>query len=304
MPVQPARPSSPQLGLLEVVNPPLAISAVAECLAGACLARASLGTVQPFLLALASGLLFAAGSTFGYYFDRATSASQYARRAPEPGAYPTGAAWRVAWGLLLAGAVLPASAGAGAALAGIGVALLVVVYAAVTRSAWGVGFLTFGAARGVNFLLGLSAEPMGVPHYGLTAVAVAVYATGWAVLRSSRQPGAPPTTAFGALVHLVGGVAVVLHQGLRGPFYWVDALPFLVILLALTFPRFVSAVMEGRHARTAEAVQYGFLGLLLLEATLAAGYGGLLAGMLVAALCGPLYLALRRWPIPLVTEPR
>ena len=304
MPARPAGPPSPQLRLLEVMNPPLVLSAVAECLAGACLARASLMALQPYLLALASALLFAAGSTFTYYFERAAAPSRQGRRPGESEGVPSGAAWRVGWGLLLVGAALPAFAGTRAALAGIGVTLLVVVYAAVTHSAWGTGFLTFGAARGVNFLLGLSADPNGVSHFGLTALAVAVYATGWAVLRNSRQPGAPPTTAFVALVHLVGGVAVVLYQGLRGPFYWIDALPFLLVLLSLTFPRFVSAVMEGRTPKVAEAVQYGLLGLALLEATLAAGYAGVLAGALVAALCVPLYLALRRWPIPLVIEPR
>ena len=304
MPVRPPNEPPPLLRLQEVVSPPLVLSAVAECLAGACLSRAPLGTPQPYLLALASGLLFAAGSTFSYYFAQVAAHAHQRGRPRETGAYPSGEAWRVGWGLLLAGAVLPASGGSRAALAGIGVALLLVVYAAVTRSEWGSGFLTFGAARGVNFLLGLSAEPNGISHYGLTAVAVAVYATGWAVLRSSRQPGAPPTTPFVALVHLVGGVVVVLYQGLRGPFYWIDSLPFLLVLLSLTFPRFVSAVMEGRHLKVAEAVQYGFLGLALLEATLAAGYAGALAGAVVAALCVPLYFALRRWPIPLVTEPR
>jgi hypothetical protein len=37
---------------------------------------------------------------------------------------------------------------------------------------------------------------------------------------------------------------------------------------------------------------------------LAAGYNGLLPGLAVAAVAPLLYMALERWPVPLVTEPR
>jgi hypothetical protein len=83
-----------------------------------------------------------------------------------------------------------------------------------------------------------------------------------------------------------------------------DALPFFVALLVLVVPRAMRAVMDPRPWQVSEAVQYGFLGLILLEATLAAGFSGIVAGAIPATVTVFLYALLRRWPVPLARRPR
>ncbi len=289
---------------LSLVNPPLALSAAAEALAGAFISGASPSRPEAYLLAVAAALLFGAGAVFGHYFDRDLDLQRDTTR-PLPGErIPPGTAWGLGWMLLVPGVLLPWLTGRDGLLAAIGVAMLVVVHAAVTKSVWGVGFLTIGAARALNLVLGLTAGEIGVIGFWTATLPVVLYTVGWAIMRAARQPGAPPATAFIGLLHLTAGASMLFYLTVSWVSYRVDSLPFLLGFLALTFPRFVGALVEPGRPPVMQAVQYGFLGLTLLEASLAAGYRGFFLGLIVALFCLPLYAALRRWPVSLMLEAR
>jgi len=296
-------PEAQEPNLVEWVDPPLIAAAVAECLAGALIGGAALLSPAVLATVLASGLLFAAASVFGRHFDAAHEAR--AQPTARVALSPSGdTAWQLAWVLLVLGLLLPAVAGPSVLLAAVGVALVLVLHAAALQREWGLGFLTWGAARGLNLALGLSLGEFGLSRYGLIALPVALYAVGWAILRTSRQPGVPPTTGFVALLHLSGSLAAHLYQAVRTYHRWTEALVFLALFVWLAFPRFVRAVMEPRRPLVAEAVQYGFVGLTLMEAAMAAGYAGASAGALVGLLALGVFQALKRWPVSLVTTPR
>lgn len=282
----------PALGPL---NLPVTVAAAAECLAGAFLAGASVWEPLPYVLAAASALLFAAGSAFGDHFERATAARNPDRRpdGPDDGA----AAWRQGWVLLLLGAALPVLGGRNSVVAAVGVALLVILYYGVTRTVWGVGYATAGAARALNLILGLTAHEFGVNRFYGAGLGIFLYTVGWEVFRTTGRRDSPPTTPFVALLHLAGGVAALLYFAAGNQFYWVDALVFVIPGLGLAFPWFVNTVMDPRPGNVAAGVQFGFLGLSLLEAGLAAGLAGLPSALLVGALCLALFFTLRRWPI-------
>lgn len=311
---------TPRLGpeeeeFLAVVEPPVAIGAAAETLAGCFLGAIApgphpgLADPRPYVAAVGSMLLFAAGPAFSRYFERAAAESRDQRLPPAPNpepspGLPARTLWTRAWVLLLVGAVLPAVGGRDAALSAVAVALALVLNAALGRSAWGVGFLLTGAARGMNLVMGLAVADAWTAPTLIAALPVALYGVGWAVLRASRQPGAPPTTGFVAMLHLVAAVSVLFYLAISRFAYRLDSLFFLLAFVGLTFPRFVSAVAEPRRPHVLEAVQFGLLGLGLMEAALASGYSSFLAGVPPAAVCLCVYFALRRWPVPLVLDPR
>lgn len=294
-----ARPR-PQPGGPTLFRPGVALSGSALTLAGGLISGGSLHDWSLYPAIAGAALLFAAGACFESFFQNARPDQREAIEKDEE----IRTAWRFGWLTLIAGAALPALAGRNPALFAVGIALMVVLYASVTRTLWGPGFFTYGGARALALLLGVSAVPMGLERYWNTALPVLVYAAGWEVLRSARQPGAPRSTALVALAHLAGGVSLALYQGAWTTFHWLDALPFVLLLMAAAFPRFVSAVMLVGPTPVLQAVQYGLLGEVLLGAMLAAGHNSLLAGLVVAALAGGVYLALERWPVPLVLEPR
>lgn len=290
--------------LLGLLSPPLALAAAAESLAGALAADVPLASPAPYLLALCSALLFAAGSIFGHYFDRENDARRRPERPIPAGRLDSGLMWRVALTLLGAGILLPLLLGQLSALASLGVALAVVLYAAVAKNSWGASFLVLGLARALNLLMGLTAGEQGIDRLALAALPVLIHGVGWALLRASRQPGTPPTTGFVALLHLGAATSALFYQVGARFAYRLDAVPFLTIYLALTFPQVVKAVLEPRRPLVAAATQYSFVGLTLLEASLAAGYDGFWSGLIVALLGVLVFSLLRRWPVSLLTDPR
>jgi hypothetical protein len=298
-------PAAPQ-SRLALVQPPLMISAAGESFAGALLALGALLDYRAFLAAFASALLFGGGAAFTAYFRLTTQPEATRARTPLSrldAADLTLTRW-LGWGLLLPGLLLAAAAGQQALVMATGVAVALMLYAAVTKPVWGIAFLNIAAARGLNFLLGISVLEGAVFRHGALALPIVFYAAGWAVLRASRQPGTPPTTGFIALLHLTGAVGILMYQAVNSFFRWTDALAFLVLFLGLTFPRFVRGTMEPRRAFVFEAVQYGFVGITLLAATLAAGQHGVYFGLVTAAFGLPVYAALHRWPISLIIQPR
>jgi len=286
-----------------LLSPPLIFAAAIEAIAGAYVAGEPFVAFRTFLLGLAAALLFTAGNAFAAYFRQVAARNR-------PGFSPTVAEssapvlWKWGWLCLFAGAALPALAGKMALLIAIGIALCLVLHAAVTQEIWGLGFLTWGAAHGLNLLLGIAARSEVFSRYALAALPVLLLAVGLAIVRHSRQPGAPPTTGFMGLVHAAAAMTTLLYLTANSFNYRLDALPFLFATLALALPRFVIAVQDPRRPAAVEALQYGFMALTAMEATLAAGYSGIRAGVLVTLLGVVVFRLLKSWPLTLVTEPR
>lgn len=297
-------PPARRRDLVTLLNPPLLFAAAAEALAGAYAVGEPFVSAWPFLLGLAAALLFTAGSAFTEYFRRIAAQNRLQPAFENEEEPPTELLWRVGWGCLLAGAALPGLVGKVPLLIAIGIALCLVLYAAVTHEIWGVGFLTWGAAHGLALFLGLAARPDVLGQYALAALPVLLLAVGLAIMRHSRQPGAPPTTGFMSLLHVASALTLLLYLTVNSFNYRIDALPFLVLTLSLSLPRLVTALQDPRRPAAVEALQYGFLALLALAATLAAGYSGIYAGVLVALLGVGVYWLLKQWPLTLVTEPR
>lgn len=290
--------------LLSLVNPPLVISAAAEGLAGALVSGALPTQREGYVLALSSALLFGAGAVFGHYFDRDFDVERAPERPLPSGRWEPASVWQLGWSLLVPGILLAALTGRDGLLAAIGVALLVVLHAAVGKGIWALGFLTLAAARGLNFVLGMTAGEAELSGFWSAALPVTLYAAGWAVFRAARQPGAPPATAFVGLLHVVAGASMLFYLTVTWVAYRIDSLVFLLAFLGLTFPRFVGAVLEPGRPPVAQAVQYGFLGLTLMEASITGGYRGFTAGFMVAVACLPVYAALRKWPVSLILDRR
>lgn len=285
--------------ILSLVNPPLMLAAAGGSLAGALVGLARVDTPAPYLLALAAALLLGAGAAFGHYFDRKADETRAPDRPLPAGRVEPRAAWQLGWTLLVTGGLLCLGGGVRSLVAGIALTLVVTLHASVTKSVWGAGFLTIGLARGATLLLGLSASQFGLARSAAAALPVLLYTLGWAILRGSRQRNAPPSAGLVALVHFAASASVFVYLSLSQFNYRFDAIPFFVAALGLTFPRFVGAVADPRRGPTLEAVQYGFLGLTLVEAALTGGYAGAGGAILVAFLCVPMFYALKRWPITL-----
>lgn len=300
----PPEPVPPDRGLESLFGPEVLVSGAAALLAGALiggsepLSPATWGGVIAGVSIVASSRLFA-----GYY-DRDRDALTHPQRPLPAGAIRSATVHALAWLLLILGLGGCAALGRWTAAAGLVAALLHALHAAWLRRVWGANYLWLGLLRASLLVLGASTAENGVGYVIAPSICVALYFTGWGALRGSTQPGAPPATGLVSLIHAGAALAVAVSQLLTARLFQGDAALFLIACAALALPRWVRAVGDPRPAVALEAVQWGFMGATLLEASFAAGTAGVSYGVLVALWVAPLYSLLKARPISLITEPR
>ena len=291
-------------GAASLVDPPVVLSSLAAVLAGALIGGAEALSAATVGVVLAGAALVASSRLFANYYDRDRDTREHPERPLPSGEINAKTVYVLAWVLLLFGLGSCAVLGQTAAAVGLTAALLHSLHAAWLRRIWGVNYLWLGLLRASLLALGATAAEDGLGYSPVPAVCIGLYATGWAALRGSRQPGAPPAAGLVSLIHIGAALAVATSQLFSGRVYRVDAALYLIASAALVLARWVRAVGDARPAVVLEAVQWGFLALTLLEASFAAGTAGFMQGLLVAIWVAPLYSLLKERPIPLILEPR
>ncbi|UPM44313.1 UbiA family prenyltransferase [Halocatena salina] len=278
-----------------LVRLPNLFTAPPDVVAGVALAVGVGGTVTSstvFGLAVASMLLYAAGTTLNDYFDASDDAHERPERPIPSGEVARPRALALGLGFLAAGvvtAVVAAGTAAGV-ISGL-LALTVLLYDGVlTGSA--VGCLAMGAMRGLNVCLGVTAalSPVLLPRWALAVpIIVTAFITG-VTWTAAHETGTSDRTA---VVPAIGGVVVaVLGTGglllVRSP--RAGKVLLAVILLACflgwTGRALRSAVETPTPETIGAAVGACVLGLPVLESAFAATIDPVLA-LLAAAFVVP-----------------
>jgi len=278
---------------LQLLRPPNVVTALADVLAGAAVAGATLSTAgwsAPFSLSALGALLLATGGLYGGgvvindVFDAPLDADERPERP-----IPSGRASR--GGAALFGALLLGGGVAAAALVGSASALVAALIAggAVLYDGWAkhhvfLGPLTMGLCRGGNLLLGVSAVPSALPpNLYLLAIPVAFVGAITSVSRGEVHGGSRRTGLL-ALVLIAGVLAGLLALGLRADHRLLPAAPFVALFALQVGPPFVRAARTPEPRLIRAAVQAGVVALIPLNAALAAGFAGWLYGLAVLAL--------------------
>lgn len=245
-----------------------------------------------WLLVSTSGL-YGGGVVLNDVFDAALDARERPERPIPSGRISRAAAAGLGAGLLLMGVAAAAQVNAWSAALAVGIAAGAVFYDAVGKHAGWWGALNMGACRGANLLLGVSAVPAAVGALWPLALIPVAYIAAITAVSQGEVHGGRRRTGWAALglVALVMGSALAL--GLFPRYDALVALPFLIALGAMVVPPFLRAARDPQPTRIRRAVKAGVVALVLLDATLAAGFGGWAFGAAVLALL-PLSLALGR----------
>jgi len=170
-----------------------------------------------------------------------------------------------------------------------------IAFGAILYDAFGkhhpaIGPLNMGSCRGGNLLLGISAVPAMVGEYWFLALIPIVYIA--AVTAISR--GEVKVTKYNTdIALLLIGIVIVglLGLGLLEDYQLLAALPFIALFAGRVLLPFIKAVREPTPEQIRMAVKAGVLSLIVLDATVAAGFASLPYGLLVLSLL-PISLAL------------
>lgn len=172
----------------------------------------------------------------------------------------------------------------------VAVAALAVCYDALGKHYAVLGPLNMGACRGGNLLLGLSAVPGAVAGFWYLALIPVVYIAAITAISRGEVHGGDKRILLGSLG--LYGLVIGSILGLLGlpQAHARYAVPFLGLFMYLIFPPLLKAIASLRPLDVRLAVKAGVMALILLDATVAAGFAGWWYGLLVLAL-----FPLSRW---------
>jgi len=235
-------------------------------------------------LILATIGLYGGGVVFNDVFDADLDRIERPERP-----IPSGAASRVSatalGALLLIGGI--AAAFQVSVLSGalaVSIAVIALVYDALGKHFSILGPINMGVCRGLNLLLGISAVPSAVEIYWYLAFIPIVYIAAITAISQGEVHGGDKKILSGAVVLyllVIGGIIILMRLQQYQLLY---ALPFLALFVYLIFPPLLKALktLEPLHIRL--AVKAGVIALILMDATIAAGFAGWFYGLLVLAL--------------------
>jgi 4-hydroxybenzoate polyprenyltransferase len=267
---------------LELLRPPNVVTAIADVLAGYAVARRGQPESLPWLIA-ASVCLYAGGVVLNDVFDRHVDAIERPERPiPSRRVTPTRAA-TIGGGLLLAGTVAAVGASRLSAAIAAAIAAFVLLYDARAKRHPIAGPLCMGVCRGLNLLLGVSAEAGALRTQWPLGLLSVVYIGAVTTVSRGEVHGGRAGIATGALISLgfvLAGLTTVALRSTSGRF---AALVLIVALAYRVVPPYWQVRKDPQPAVIRRAVKTGVLSLVLLDSAIAAAYAGPVYAAMVLA---------------------
>lgn len=268
---------------LELMRLPNLWTAVADILAGYAVA----GRSEPaslFLLSLSSVGLYGGGVVLNDLFDADLDRVERPERPLPSGRASTRGALGLAVLLLSVGIGSALIVGLVSGLLAIGIALTALLYNARTKRFPLIGPVNMGLCRALNLLLGVSALPAALLHFSPLALIPWSYIAGITLLSRGEVHGARKKTVLLSAGSVATAFLALSALPLQNPIgsFWVYG--FLALLSIRLLPRFRRAYLTPEAGPIRAAVKSGVLSLILLDAAMAAVYGGPLFGLAVLSL--------------------
>lgn len=280
---------------LQLIRLPLLFTAMADPIAGYCLAlpgstlpRGASVPFAPLLpLLAASGALYAAGMVLNDCNDLIRDRTLHPRRPLAAGRVSFSAAYLFGVGLALVALVSAQFAGLRAGAVALGIALGILLYDGVTKRHWLAGALNMGALRAGNVLMGAqAARPdaagLVVPP-GFLAV-IFVYVALLTLLSTLEEPPPRPRTFIGLVCAMA--LAVVFANVVATESHAV-ILVFTLLLAVAFLYKGLSMPREFDPGLVSDMVRLGVLGIIPLDAVAAFGSGHWPAGIGILCLLAP-----------------
>ncbi len=275
---------------LQLMRPANIITAWADILLGYAAAGAvttginNLDFVTLGWLTLATTGLYGGGVVFNDVCDaQLDDVERPERPLPSGRASFTGA---IALGtiLLVLGIVAAAMVSNLSAILGGIVAITALVYDKWGKHQTFLGPLNMGACRGGNLLLGVSAIPHAISDRWYLALIPIIYIAAITAIAQGEVQGGKKITGVMAIALIGIVIGSILSLELLAEYTLLITLPFLTLFIALVLPPFIKAAINPSPELIQMAVKAGVLSLIVLDATIAAGFTNWIYGLLVLAL--------------------
>ena len=267
---------------LQLMRPANIVTAWADILTGFAASGATLGVPLAWLILATTGL-YGGGVVFNDVCDAELDAIERPERPIPTGKASRFGATMLGIVLLTIGVVAAAQVSLLSAAIAVFVAMGALIYDAWNKHNALLSPINMGLCRGGNLLLGVSATSAMVTERWFLALIPIFYIAAVTAISRGEVHGGKSSTGKLALLLLAIALSGVLALGLL-PYSIFAALPFLALLTAQVFPPFIAATKEPNADIIRKAVKAGVLSLIILDASMAAGFAGGLYGLLVLGL--------------------
>lgn len=278
---------------LELIRPANIVTAFADILAGFAAVGGVVLMTSSGLAVEPSGLIWLLIATFGLYgggivFNDVFDAELDAKERPER-AIPSGRISRT--GASVLGAVLFSGALFSAvqvSVTAVALSVFIIVsalfYDAKAKHSVIWGPLFMGLCRGGNLLLGGSLLPNRIPEIWFIAIIPVIYISAITLISRGEVAGGERMHGSLALVMILVVIASVPLLSLLPSFDLLISSPFLILFGVMVVPAFVKASKTSMADDIKKAVKRGVISLVIFNSVLAAGFSGLILGILVLLL--------------------
>ena len=267
---------------LQLMRPANIVTAWADILTGFA-ASGAVGSPLAWLILATTGL-YGGGVVFNDVFDAQLDAIERPERPIPTGKASLFGAAILGIVLLTIGVVAAAQVSLLSAIIAAFVAIGALIYDAWNKHNAITSPLNMGLCRGGNLLLGVSATSVMVSELWFLALIPIFYIAAVTAISRGEVHGGKSSTGKLALLLLAIALSGVLGLGLLPNYFIFAALPFLGLLTWQVFPPFIAATRDPHADIIRNAVKAGVLSLIILDASMAAGFAGWLYGLLVLAL--------------------
>lgn len=273
---------------LQLMRPANITTAWADILLGYAAAGAMTGNNFSFVtlswLILATTGLYGGGVVFNDVCDAQLDAVERPERPIPSGRASLSGAIALGTILLLTGITAAAMVSHLSAILAITVAVTALVYDKWGKHQIFLGPINMGMCRGGNLLLGVSAVSGAVSDRWYLALIPIIYIAAITAISQGEVHGGKKTTGIIAIALVSIVIASILSLGILSEYSLLITLPFLTLFTALVLPPFIKAAVNPNPELIQLAVKAGILSLIVLDATISAGFSNWIYGLSVLAL--------------------
>jgi 4-hydroxybenzoate polyprenyltransferase len=294
-----AHPVSAVSGLrshLELMRPANMVTALADILAGFAVGGLIGGDKLPWLLV--SGLaLYGGGVTMNDFYDRRLDAVERPERPIPSGRVSAGSAWMLGMTLLLIGIGSAFFVSAASATIAAALAFTAIAYDSVGKHIPVLGPLLMGSCRGLDLLLGVSANPDVLSERWIAGTISVAYIAGITLLSTGEvHGGSRLRSSISAALLVVAATGALLLA--NGSLFQLGSAAVMVALLAWRVgPAFYKAWVQPGASQIRSAIKAGIISLVFLDAAVAAAYQGVWYALGLVALVLVVSRLARMFPV-------
>lgn len=278
---------------LELMRPANIVTAFADILAGVSAAAGILILTYPdlfivqiqiFWLLIATFGLYGGGVVFNDVFDANLDADERPERAIPSGRVSKTYASILGSFLLLLGIFSAYQVNESTGLISIFISVCALFYDAKAKHYKMLGPLFMGSCRGGNLMLGVALFPETLTTLWPLALIPVIYIAAITLISQDEIKGGSKITGIIASGTVILITAVLLFLAIFPTYNWVTSLPFTLFFGVMVIPPFIQATNNPLPENIQKAVKRGVLSLIILNSAIAAGFSGLLVGVIILLL--------------------